>query len=224
MKHVANILTLMIIQIGFSATLKAQNNDEYRVLLNRENQQRVEIYDTIVTLDYLSELRYESLTNMQIFEGFDYPRFKMIMTDNIAVLSNDSINITLTANSFDSVEFYKNFKLDSNLYYNSLYFRDLIVDSEIPMVYPQTEIVDLNVQIKNKTIILTKKQIGYLYNPSFDCWTYNGNEICGVNGYVADNGKTLLTVDCGEGVGAYKVIFVFDKTGNLERRIEEPVI
>jgi hypothetical protein len=224
MKQTTYILTLILILIGFSSTMIAQNNDKYRVILNRENQKRLEFYDTIITLDYLSELRYESLKNMQIFEGFDYPRFKMNMKVDTTVLFNDSIKITLITNPFDSIGFIKNFRLDSNLYYNSLYFRDLIVDSEIPMAYPKKEVVDLIVRINNKTIYLTNGQIGHLYNPALDCWTYNGKEICGINGYVADNGKILLTLECGEGVGAYKVIFIFDREGKFEKRIEEPVI
>jgi hypothetical protein len=219
-----NISTLIIILIGFSSTLIAQTNDRYRVILNRENQNNLETYDTTVTIDYLSELRYEDLTNMQIFEGFDYPRFDLKLNNDTVVLSNDSIKISLINNPFDSVLFIKNFRLDSNLYYNSLYFRDLIVDSELPMAYPQREVVSLTIWINNKTIDLTEKQRGHLYNIETDCWKYEGEEICGINGYVAENGKILLTLICGEGVGAYKVIFIFNQAGEFEKRIEEPVI
>ena len=81
----------------------AQTNDRFRVLLNRENQKKLEIYDTIVSLDYLSELRYESLTNMQIFEGFDYPKFNKTTKNNQIILSNDSIKIVLDTKPFDSI-------------------------------------------------------------------------------------------------------------------------
>jgi hypothetical protein len=63
-----------------------------------------------------------------------------------------------------------------------------------------------------------------LYNPDLKNHRLDNIELYGLNGYVADNGKILLTLFCGEGAGAYKVIFIFDQTGKFEKRIEEPII
>jgi hypothetical protein len=145
MRRTANISTFIIILIGFSSTLISQTNDKYRVILNRENRKRLETYDTTVTIDYLSEIRYESLTNMQILEGFDYSKFHIEIDNNQAVLSNDSIKITLTTNSFDSVRFKENYRNDSSLYFKSLYFREFPMEFDYPPFYPKTEISEIKV-------------------------------------------------------------------------------
>ena len=224
MRHITNISTLILILIGFSSTLIAQTNDKYRVLLNRENQKRLEFYDTTITLDYLSELRYESLTNMQIFEGFDYPKFKQETNNNVTKLSNDSIQIKLISIPFDSIRFANSYKRNSLGDYDSPYFRNLPADFDYPPFFPKTQISEIEITINFNLIKIQRQNCKHLYDPIVNCWTNNGIEMCGINGYVADNGKILLTLFCGGGTAAYTTIFVFDKFGNFEKRIEEPII
>ena len=224
MRHSANILTLMIIMIGFSLTIIAQTNDKYKVILNRENLEKLEVYDTTVSLSYLSEVRYESLTNMQIFEGFDYPKLQMIKNDDFIELSNDSIKIALLSKPFDSIDFKVNYRTDSSLFYNSLYFREFPMEFDYPSFYPKTEISEIKLSVNDRIIKVPDKHCKDLYNPDLEKHKYGDFELFGINGYMADNGNILLTLYCGEGVGAYKVIFLFDRDGRLIKRINEPVI
>jgi len=224
MKQTANTLKLVIILIGFSSTLLAQTNDIYRVILNRENQKRFEVFDTTMTLDYLSEMQYKSLPNMQILEGFDYPKFQIKTDKKQTILSNDSIKITLTTIPFDSLRFKENFLTDSCLYFNSLYFREFSKEFDYPPFYPKTEISEIKISINDRIIKVPDKYCKDLYNPDLENHKLDKIELFGINGYIADNGKILLTLFCGEGAGAYKVIFIFNESGKIEKRIEKPVI
>ncbi len=203
---------------------KTLQQDLFKVFLNRENQTQLAIFDTIVPLEYLSEIKYESLTNMQIFEGFDYPKLRIEKENNRTVLSNDSIKITLTTIPFDSVRFKKSYKTDSSLYFKSLYFREFPVEFDYPPFFPNTEISEIKLMIRERTIKVPDNYCKDLYNPALENYKYGDIELFGLNGYIADNGKILMTLFCGEGAGAYKVIFIFDESGKIEKRIEEPVI
>jgi hypothetical protein len=217
------IYIFIIILFGISHSLVAQENDTYRVRLNRENLKELEVYDTTIALDFLIERNYDDLTKMQNFEGFNYQKFTLKTKNNQAILSNDSIKITIITKPFDATYFKSNYEKGSSLYYYNFYFREFQGENFEHLVYPKTEVSEINVSINNKQIFLVNNHCRNLYDPELKGENRNNAELFRLNAYIADNGKILLTLFCGAGAGAYKVIYLFDNNGVI-KRISAPVI
>ena len=137
MKGITITFAFILILSAFSTKIKGQSTDKYKVLLKKDNPKQLEVYDTIVPLKFLSELKYESLTNMQIFEGFGYSKFNLNVKEGSATLFNDSIKINVLTKLFDSIYFKKNYLIDSSLYFESLYFREFPVEFDYPPFFPK---------------------------------------------------------------------------------------
>ena len=209
----------------FTANIAGQDLDRYKVLFSKVDRLTQIAYDTVIDLRLLSEpIAPWGMPYMQMFEGFNYPKFNVVYETSTAIINNDSIEIIIKTVPFDSISFKKNYKRDSSLYLNSLYFREFPDEFDYPPFYPKFEVSEISVKINDRLTVLPRKHSRNLYNPSFISWSYKGEKMHGINGYVADNNKILLTFTCGEGAGAYIVIMIFDNQGNFETRIEEPLL
>lgn len=223
-KHVASLCIGCLLLVGIPRSLIAQADDSLRVILNRENANHSETFDTIVSIDYLSQHAVKGPSNLQYLEGFNYPKLSVEIKGNKAIISNDSIKIRLETKLFDSVRFRENYQKDSSLYFNNLYYRDVQADFSYPPFYPISQLYKLSIQINQRTQNLPEKYCQDLYNPAMEAHQLNTNQIFGLNGYLTDKDQLILTFFCGEGSGAYKVIFLFDKNGELLQRITAPVL
>jgi hypothetical protein len=185
------------------------------LMVNVKIDRLLEHYDTIVEIDFLEQYDRIGMPNMQIFNGFNYPKLNQNTKKSSITLKNDSIQINIKIKNFDKRYFIDNKEIDSCIYYKSLYYQEFLGDSgAYPIYYPEKEV---------ESIELVKNKVSKKLSTEFSKSLY-GHNLGYVNAYVTENGKILLTLNCGNGVAAYIVVFVFDKDGNFERRIEQRVI
>lgn len=217
------IFPFLIILVGVACTSESQKEDKYKILLDANNNAVLKTYDTLATLDYLSASSDEGMPNVQFFCGFDYPAFTHNINGDTVILSNGSIQIQLITIPFDSVRFVNSYKKNNLKDYDSPFFGNLPADLDYPAFMPKTEIGEIEFMINSNKVEIPKQHYKHLYDVN-SCFVENATTKCGLNAYMADNGKVLLTVPCGQGAASYISIFVFDENGKFEQRIEEGVI
>ena len=213
----------VLILVSLPNSLWSQDST-YHILLNAGTLQRTPLIDTLAPLDFLSLKKESGQMHIQDFEGFNYPKLELIIEGESVLLKNDTIEIRVISKPIDSLELKRKLSESKSLLNKSLYFRELHQDVEFPTFLPRNEISAIEVKVGSKSSTLAKEMLFDLYNPTLDCWTYLGTEVCGTNAYLTDNGEILVTLVCGEGAAASKVILLFSSEGKLKRKLSLPVI
>jgi hypothetical protein len=213
------VILFLNLSAGFS-----QEDFLYRTLFQKAKTTGFICYDTLIPLQFLNDTTESGIPNMQYFDGFNYPKFDVEISENKAVLSNGTFEIIVVSKRFDKNHYLKNYKNDSNLFCTSLYFREDAYESDIPRFFPETEIDNIQLYKNEVKINSITEKAKYLYNPFLNCEEHLDGRVCGIDAYLANNGNILLAIHCGEGAAAYIVVFEFSEDGKLLMRIEDKVI
>jgi hypothetical protein len=124
---------------------------------------------------------------------------------HIAIVSNDSISITINSSAFIA----KNHKLHHYGIDKLLSIDEKHVwgtDGEVPKV----KISAVNVSINNISITIPKSEFDDLYEPNFKDF----------NVYLSKNGTLYIEMDNSDGAGAYTIIWVIKNNQYLKRYID----
>lgn len=215
------VLTFIVILGLFFQDAMAQSSQTYKVKLDRLNSIERVLYDSIVSIDFLSQKLDNGLPAIQGFAGFNYAELSLSVKENSVELHTPELRIKIDVGEFDSSAFLKNYLIDSSLFLDNLYYREYTTKlfKEHPL-YPKTVVEGISLNINNVEIKLSEEEMGILYNPTITDYA----DTYGVNGYITDHERIILTIDCGEGAGAYIVIYIFNNKGQLETKIQEPLI
>jgi hypothetical protein len=164
-------------------------------------------FDTIVSLDFVD-------SNPDSFHAFKYPKLDRVnIGENIMELFNDSIRVRI-----EKVKIEPENRL--TLTQTEDYFKNTSGKRYfgVGVIWPQEKLTKIIIEINRVKKTLSSDSFDDLLDPNFTC---NPNFIpqCYINVYTTDKGEVLLTIRGGEASGSYLAIFVFDKTGNLLKRI-----
>jgi hypothetical protein len=164
-------------------------------------------FDTLVALDYI-------YSNSDLFYAFNYPKLDRVnIGENIVELFNDTIRLRIEKtmiepeNQLTLSETEDYFKQSSGKRYFG-----------VGVIWPKEKLSSFSIEINKVRKILTTDSFDDLLNPNLNC---NPDFVpqCLINAYTTDKSEILLSMHGGEASGSYLTIFVFDKTGNLLKRI-----
>jgi hypothetical protein len=212
---ITSVLSSMLIFAAGSCKIDQQKPDGYSVKLRRDdNSKELVLYDTIVSLDYLTEgsKKYSSISNFEFFEGFNYPVLESkLETNNRLVLFNDSVNIVVETKPFDTLLFKRNLASDRNYYTNKSVYGGL------PSL---REISNISIRINGRLNEMSSHEFENMFDPNIISTPYH----IPTKAYLTEGGEILLQMDNGAGAEFYYLIFLFDKDGNVKKRIAKNVL
>jgi hypothetical protein len=220
------ILILSLILVIISPRVFCQNSNLYKVKLRKDNNEKLILYDTIVSLDFLTQetKRYKGISNFEFFQCFNYQELKCKnINNNELLISNDSIKIRLLAKPFDTLRIIQNLQADTNYYLkHSFYGLDELNITDLNKLHwkPQTELDLISIQINNHKVDISIEHYENFFDPNIIC----DEEFCPTNAYLTENGEIILQMDNGNGAGFYYAIFVFNRKGELIEKVVKNVI
>jgi len=199
--------------LAFACAGQNLDQEQYKVKLDIYESGKLLVNDTVIPLSALSTKYKYGIPLIQFFKEFNYEKTIGEEINGKITLKAEDFQIIMIKGKLDSISFrkkYFNKRLDflSNRFYTDIP-REMFLKHPF---YPDSELTELKIETKDKQKIFTSKEIGNIFNP------YN------INGYRADNGNILITIEGGDGTGAYVLIWVFNRNLDIIEKYEESVI
>ena len=220
-----NYILLYLVLLFISTQVFCQNSEVYRVKLRKDNHKELILYDTIVSFDYLIQesKRNNGICNFEFFRGFNYVELDFKNTnENELIMFNDTVEIKILSQEFDTLRILENLTSDSNYYINHPFYGldELSITDLGLLTRPHNELDKIYIRINNTKIELPEEN----YENFFDVNIICSNNYCPTKAYLTKKGNLIVQMENGGGSSFYYAIFVFNNKGKLIDRVVKSIL